>query len=115
SPPLGIRLGHTGNPRKLSAVALACGRYHGALSMKPKRVTIEMTMTDVSQSKHWSDKCRETMCVPVSRPQTTSYIYGVTTNGSGINSNDILLKVQYPNTSTNGSGLGNPGTSSAFV
>src|SRR5258707_12321396 len=47
--------------------------------------------------------------------QTTGYVYGVTTSTSSINSNDLLAQVQYPNTTTNGSGLGNPGTSSAFV
>jgi RHS repeat-associated protein len=43
--------------------------------------------------------------------QTTQYVYGITTGGgSGLNSNDILQQVQYPNTST-----GNPGTTSAFI
>ena len=43
--------------------------------------------------------------------QTTAYIYGVTTaGGNGVNSKDILLSVEYPNTST-----GNPGTASAFI
>ena len=42
--------------------------------------------------------------------QTTAYIYGVTTSNSGLNSNDILSSVEYPNTST-----GNPGTTSAYI
>jgi RHS repeat-associated protein len=46
--------------------------------------------------------------------QTTQYVYGVTTSTSGINSNDLLLKVEYPNTSTNGT-AGAPGTTSAFI
>jgi RHS repeat-associated protein len=46
--------------------------------------------------------------------QTTKYVYGVTTSTSGIDSNDLLAQVQYPNTSTNGT-AGAPGTTSAFI
>ena len=42
--------------------------------------------------------------------QTTKYVYSVTTSTGSINSNDLLLQVQYPNTST-----GNPGTTSAYI
>src|SRR5262249_40636826 len=41
--------------------------------------------------------------------ETTQYVYGVTTaGGSGLNSNDVLLKVQYPDKSS-----GNPSTLAA--
>jgi RHS repeat-associated protein len=42
--------------------------------------------------------------------QTTQYVYGVTTSTSGINSNDLLLQVEYPDKST-----GSPNTNSAYV
>jgi RHS repeat-associated protein len=43
--------------------------------------------------------------------QTTQWVYGITTSGgSGLNSNDILQKVQYPDTSA-----GTPGTLSQFI
>jgi RHS repeat-associated protein len=53
--------------------------------------------------------------MPSGPAQTTAYVYGVTTsNGSGVNSNDILYQVQYPDPST-GNPSSNPGQTMTYT